>query len=380
MQETCNQEASAMSTRIIYVAADDSKDSVSFAVQPAESSVCTEVKTLPNEPRKLRRFLDTVARQGELRICYEANGAGFALQRQISSWGYHCDVAAPSLTPRRPGDRRKNDPRDARKLVGLHRAGELTLVHIPREAEERVRDLVRCRETLQREVLKSRHYILKLLSRYGFVFRDGTNWTQRFWGWLRKVRLPGEAQLALEEYVALLEYKLARREELDRRIEALAFSDTFQAPVGRVRCLRGFDTQAAMVLITETGDFRRFGSPGELMSYYGLVPSEDSSGSRERRGSITKTGNARCRHVVVQAAWSYRHRPALGAALRKRQAGQPADVVAHAWKAQHRLYKRFHRLKARKHPNVAVTAVARELVGFLWAVMQDPEAVPSIGS
>lgn len=369
-----------MSTRIIYVAADDGKDSVSFAVQPEESARCTAVRTLPNEPRKLRRFLDEVARQGELRICYEANGAGFALQRQIESWGYPCDVAAPSLTPRRPGDRRKTNVRDARKLVGLYRAGELTLVRVPTEAEERVRDLVRCRETLQREALKSRHYILKLLSRYGFVFRGGRNWTQRFWRWLRTVRLPGEAQLALEEYVALLEYKLSRRDELDRRIEELAFSDAFRAPVGRVRCFRGFDTEAAMVLITETGDFRRFRSPRELMSYYGFVPSEHSTGERERRGSITKAGNSRCRHVLVQAAWSYRHRPALGPSLRRRQADQPAEVVAHAWKAQHRLYKRFQRLKARKHPNVAVVAVARELVGFLWAVAQDPEAAPSIGS
>ncbi len=365
-------------TRIMYVAADDSKDSVTFAVLPEGNRECSEVKTLPNEPRRLRRFLDRVAREGEVRVCYEANGAGFALQRQIEAWGYVCEVAAPSLTPQRPGDRRKNDPRDARKLVGLYRAGELTLVEVPAEAQERVRDLVRCRETLQREVLKSRHYILKLLSRYGVVYREGRNWTGRFWSWLRQVKLPGEAQEALEEYVALLDYKLARRDELDRRIEVLALSQPFHKPVGRLRCFRGIDTQAAMVLVTETGDFRRFQSPRELMSYYGLVPSENSSGSRERRGSITKTGNARCRHVVVQAAWSYRHRPALSRDLQARQEGQPAAVVAHAWKAQQRLYKRLQRLRARKHPNVAVTAVARELVGFLWAVMQDPHAAPTL--
>lgn len=369
-----------MSAPIIYVAADDSKDLVTFAVQPESSSECTVVKTLPNEPRKLRRFLDRVAREGALRVCYEANGAGFALQRQIESWGYSCEVAAPSLTPQRPGDRRKNDPRDARKLVGLYRAGELTLIRVPTEAQERVRDLVRCRETLQREILKSRHYILKLLSRYGWVYRRGSNWTQRFWNWLRQVRLAGEAQVALDEYVALLEYKLGRREELDRRIEELAFSEAFRAPVGRLRCFRGLDTQAAMVLVTETGDFRRFRSPRDLMSYYGLVPSEHSSGGRERRGSITKTGNSRCRHVVVQAAWAYRHRPAVGWTLKRRQAGQPPGVVAHAWKAQHRLYKRFHRLKARKHGNVAATAVARELVGFIWAVMQDPDAAPQVAA
>ena len=251
------------------------------------------------------------------------------------------------------------------------------LVRIPSEAEERVRDLVRCRETFQREILRSRHYVLKFLRRRGLIYREGDHWTRKHFRWLNRLLceglLIGEDAVVLGEYLALLDYKLARREELDRQIEELALQPAYRAAVGRMRCFRGFDTQAGMVLSTEIVDFRRFESPRELMAYVGLVPSEDSSGDRERRGSITKAGNSHCRHVLVQAAWSYRHRPAMGAALKRRQRGQPPAVIGHAWKAQHRLYKFFHRVAARRGPQVAAVAVARELVGFIWAVMQDLE-------
>jgi transposase len=175
------------------------------------------------------------------------------------------------------------------------------------------------------------------------------------------------------EYLALLEYKLARRDELDRQIEELSVRPAYREAVGRLRCLRGLDTHSAMVLVSEIGDFRRFESPRELMAYVGLVPSEHSSGERERRGSITKAGNSHCRHVLVQAAWKYQHRPAVGDVLRRRQVGQPPGVVAHAWKAQHRLYKLFHRVAFRRPRQVAAVAVARELVGFAWAVLKDLE-------
>ena len=175
------------------------------------------------------------------------------------------------------------------------------------------------------------------------------------------------------EYLALLDYKTSRREDLDGQIEKLAFSSTFKPRVDRLRCFRGIDTVAAMTLVTEIGDWRRFQRPGQLMAYLGLVPSEHSSGEREKRGSITKAGNSRCRHVLVQAAWHYRHRPAVGGRLKERQRGQPPGVIGHAWKAQHHLYKLFHRIAAKKSSRIAVVGVARELVGFLWAVMQELE-------
>jgi transposase len=353
------------------------KDSVMMAVFPPHGAEPSDVRRVANEPRKLRRFFDRLGRQEEIRACYEASGAGYVLQRWLRAWGHHCDIAAPSLTPIRRGERRKHDKKDAIEIGRLYRAGELVLIRIPSEAEERVRDLVRCRETFQREILRSRHYILKLLSRRGLIYREGNHWTQRHFRWLNRLLsdgvLRGEDAVVLGEYLALLDYKLGRREELDRQIEELALEPAYREAVGRMRCFRGLDTHGGMVLATEIVDFRRFESPGELMAYVGLVPSEDSSGERERRGSITKAGNTHCRHVLVQAAWSYRHRPAVGAPLKKRQRGQPPQVIAHAWKAQHRLYKLFHRVAARRGPQVAVVAVARELVGFIWAVLQDLE-------
>ena len=169
----------------------------------------------------------------------------------------------------------------------------------------------------------------------------------------------------------MLDYKLDRREEMDRQIEALALEPAYKDAVGRLCCLKGISTQAAMVLVTEIGDFRRFERPGKLMAYVGLVPSEHSSGGSRRQGSITKAGNSRARHVLVQAAWSYRFPPRRGVVLKRRQEGQPPDAVAHSWKAQHRLHKVFKRLAFRKNSQIAAVAVARELAGFVWALMQD---------
>ncbi len=310
-----------------------------------------------------------------IRTCYEASGAGYVLERTIRSWGHACEIVAPSLIPRRPGERRKHDRKDAEELARLYRAGELVTIRVPTEREERVRDLVRCREAFQREALKSRHYILKFLARRGLVYREGHNWTGKHFAWLRAIQrdavLETEDQVVFGEYLALLDYKLDRRDELDRQIEALASEPTYQEAVGRLCCLKGISIQAAMVLVTEIGDFRRFEHPGQLMAYVGLVPAEHSSGASRRQGSITKAGNSRVRHVLVQAAWSYRFPPRRGGALKRRQEGQPAGVVAHSWKAQHRLHKVFKRLALRKKGQIAAVAVARELAGFVWALMQD---------
>ena len=203
---------------------------------------------------------------------------------------------APSLIPRRPGERRKHDHKDAEELARLYRAGELVTIRVPTEREERVRDVVRCREAFQREALKSRHYILKFLARRGLVYREGQNWTGKHMTWLRAIRrdavLEPEDQVVFGEYLALLDYKLDRREELDRQIETLALEPGYKEAVGRLGCLKGISTQAAMVLVTEIGDFRRFEHPGKLMAYVGLVPSEHSSGGSRRQGSITKADNA----------------------------------------------------------------------------------------
>jgi transposase len=364
-------------SRNLYVGMDVHKDSVMIAVLPEGTREPIQVERLTNDLKKLRRFFDRLGRKGRIRACYEASGAGYVLHRELRAWGYECEVIAPSLIPTRPGHRRKHDRYDATELVRLYRAGELVTIRIPSAEEERVRDLVRCRETFQREILKSRHYVLKFLRRRGLVYRAGTNWTLKHWEWLRSLlkggALEGADAVALGEYLALLEYKLQRRDELDGRIEELALEPQYEAACARLRCFRGIDTHAAMVLKTEVGDFLRFESPRHLMAYFGLVPREHSSGERERRGSITKAGNSHCRHVLVQAAWSYRHKPAASTALKQRQQGQSPQVVAHAWKAQHRLNKVYHRVAHRRGHHIAVVAVARELVGFLWATMRELE-------
>jgi transposase len=324
-----------------HLGMDVHKDSITVAVFRGSRREPEAVERLSYDLKKLRRFLDRLSREGSLRVCYEASGAGFVLQRQLTAWGYHCDLVAPSLIPTRPGDQRKHDRVDAIRLGQLYRSGELTLIHVPEEADEQVRDLVRCRETFQREILRSRHYVLKFLRRRGLVYRGKSNWTRKHREWLNTVassaaELSAEDRMVWAEYLALLDYKLGRRAALDQKIEEIALSPRYREIVGRLRCFRGIDTQSAMVLATELHDLRRFQNPRQLMAYIGLVPREHSSGERRSQGAITKAGNTHCRHVLVQAAWSYRNRPAVGEGLRLRQQDQDARVVAHTWKAQHR--------------------------------------------
>jgi transposase len=350
------------------------QDSVVISVLPEGAEQPEEARQLPHDLARIRAHFSRLSKRGPIRACYEASGCGYVLQRALEKWGVACDVIAPSLIPQRSGDRCKTDQRDAAKLARLYRAGELTAIRIPDEAEEQVRSLVRCRETLTREILKSRHYVLKLLLSRGCVFREGQNWTRRHWEWLRKLEWQGADGITLRTYLGLLEYKLIERDTLDREIEKIAFSEAYRTSVGRLRCLRGVDTLTAMALICEIGDVRRFASPRQLMGYLGLTVSERSSGNVERRGGITKAGNARARRVLVEAAWHYRYPPRQSRTLTRRQEGQPTEVVAHAWRAQKRLHERFEALVYRMAPAKAVVAVARELVGFVWAILHNDPA------
>jgi len=357
------------------------KDSITIAVLPAGVKVPTRVERLPNDLVKLKRLLERLARDGELRSCYEASGSGYVIQRVMLEWGYHGDVIAPSLIPKRPGVKRKHDKRDATELARLYRAGELTAVRIPTEAEERVRDVVRCRETLQREVVKSRHYILKFLARRGFVYREGANWRSGHLKWLQQLGsetapLAAADRLVFREYLALLQYKLTRRDELDREIERLAELPTLAPTVGRLQCFRGIS------LLQPWSSPRRLATggasvvPGSWPVTWGSSPERIRAATASGAARSPRRGNSHCRHVLVEAAWHYHYRPNLSDAIRKRQVGQPPAVVAHAWKAQQRLHARYLHLAYRKSPQIAVVGVARELVGFLWAVMQDAP-VPS---
>ena len=226
--------------------------------------------------------------------------------------------------------------------------------------------------------MKSRHYILKFLARRGFIYLGGLHGRPAHYTWLRRLigassPLAPEDRIVFEEYFALLEYKLARRDALDHHIAELALTPAYASAVATLQCFRGLQVHSAMVLATELVDWRRFDSPRKLMTYLGFVPREHSSGPRERRGSITKAGNTHCRHVLVPAAWAYRLHPKIGPSLAVRQRGQSPAVTLPAWKAQQRLYAMYHRLSLRRGPQIAVVAVARELIGYLWAVMRDLE-------
>jgi transposase len=330
------------------------------------------VSDIPNDEKVIRRTFQRLAREAfELRCCYEAGPCGFELHRQLTAMGIACEVIAPSLIPVRVGDRVKTDRRDASKLARLFRAGELTTITVPSAEQEAVRDLVRARDDVRKDLTAARHRLGKFLIRHGRVFHAATNWTLAFWKWLGKQQFEREAErLTFEHYVHEVEHHTERRAELDRQLAAIARTEPYATSVAKLSCLRGISTLTALALVVEIGDFRRFESPRQLMAFVGLVPREYSSGGKEKRGGITKTGNKHVRRLVVEAAWSYRHRPGLGSRAKETLRGQPPTVAAYAKKAQVRLHRRFTRLIGRgKKSQVAITAVARELCGFAWGLM-----------
>jgi transposase len=313
-----------------------------------------------------------LSKEGASRSCYEASGAGYVLKRALDRDGFDCEVIAPSLIPRKPGDRRKTDRLDAVRLVELYRGGYLTPVAVPDEDQEAVRQLVRTRLNVQRHITRVKHRVVKVLAAQGHRF-TGTksNWTLKHRAWPGRMRreLEGPQRVVLSIHLEHLEYLETEQRALDAEIERVSRAAPWRVGVAALRCFRGIETLTAMTMVTEIGDIRRFRSPRGLMAYTGLVPSERSSGDVERRGPITKAGNVHLRRVLIEAAWQYRHRARADQRLERRRLGQNPEVVAIAVKAQHRLSRRFWHLAARKHPNKAVTAVARELCGFIWAAL-----------
>jgi transposase len=328
---------------------------------------------LANEPQAVRRLVRKLEREspGPVQVFYEAGPCGYALQRQVTTSRVSCDVVAPALIPRKPGDRVKTNRRDARKLAELGRAGLLTAVQPPTPEDEAVRDLARARDDAREDLQRCRHRLGKLLLRRGLHF-SGRNWTRAHRQWIDSLEWTHDAERAVvDDYLLAIDHTEARLLELDSRLAEIAATEPYREPVGWLRCFRGIDTLTAMLILAELHDFRRFASAPALMAYLGLVPGEDSSGEKHRRGRITRTGNALVRRLLVEAAWHYQHRPGIGVALARRRKGQPARVIAVADKAQQRLCRRFRKLVAehKPAPKVAV-AIARELAGFLWAALQ----------
>ena len=328
--------------------------------------------SLTSDSATILRFVERLQRQGAVACCYEAGPCGFELQRTLSGRNIRCDLIAPALIPRRSGDRIKTDRRDAAQLSVLYRAGALTAIHIPTEQEEAARDLLRCREDIRADLLRARHRLSKFLLRHGRRF-TGTKkaWSKRHDAWLRSQAWPIPAlDQTHRAYLRAVDEAVARLRSVEEDLRDLVTLEPLRERVQRLRCFRGMDDLTALTIAAELGDPRRFASAPRTMAFVGLVPSEHSSGPRQARGAITKTGNTHLRRVLVEAAWHYRHRPFVGAALRRRQRGAPAATIAQAWTAQQRLYRRYHRLAGRGKPTPhVITAVARELTGFVWAAL-----------
>ena len=355
-----------------YVGIDAHKKDLFIAVLRGEEKAPVTWQ-VANEPQAVRRLVRKLERDGRgpVRVFYEAGPCGYALQRQLTTARVSCDVVAPALIPRKPGDRVKTNRRDARKLVELGRAGLLTTVQPPTPDDEAVRDLARARDDAREDLQRCRHRLSKLLLRRGLHYAE-RNWTRAYRQWINGLDWPHAAERAVvEDYLLAIDHTEARVLALDARLAEIAATAPYREAVGWLRCFRGIDTLTAMLILAEIHDFRRFASAPAFMAYLGLVPGEDSSGEKHRRGRITRTGNALVRRLLVETAWHYQHRPSVGVALKRRRTGQPARVIAIADKAQHRLCRRFRKLAAEHKPPAKIAvAIARELAGFVWAVLQ----------
>ena len=361
-----------MNQSSMVVGLDVHKEKITAAVLPPRATRPTEVLTIENRPKAIVRLVKRLANRGHPLFVYEAGPCGYEVQRQITQIGHTTVVIAPALVPRRPGDRVKTNRRDAEKLARLYRAGELTEIRVPTRAEEAARDLVRVREDALKDRLRARHRLSKFLLRQGRAHHETKGWGAVHHAWLRAQRFDSPLlQSTFEAYMHALQDTEDRLETLDQQVLSLAQAESYRVPVQYFRCLKGIDTLGAITLLVETQDFRRFPNPPAYMSYTGLVCSEHSTGGEERRGPITKAGNAHLRRILVEAAWSYRHRNTTGPELRKRRHGAPPEVVQIARRAQDRLHRKFWRLTSRsKLSQVAAVAVARELAGFVWAIAQ----------
>ncbi|MBS4174395.1 IS110 family transposase [Bacillus sp. FJAT-49736] len=363
-----------------YVGLDVSKEKIAVAIADEGRGEPRYYGMIPNSPEAIRKLVKKLGNPEDLKMCYEAGPTGYQLYRLFLSLGIECDVIAPGLTPQKPGDRVKTDKRDAIRLAQLFRAGELTSVYVLTEEDEALRDLVRAREDAKEDELRVKHRITKLLLRYDIrpPEKTGRNWSSKYREWIYTLKFKySPLRVAFQEYLQNLQEIEQRVKRLEEEIQEKAADGVHAPMIQALQCLRGVAVISATSLVAEIGSFKRFRTPNQLMAYLGLVPSESSSGALRKQGKITKTGNTHARKVLIESAWSYRYQPAVRERLKRRQDGQPGSVQAISWKAQQRLHKKYFRLLSRgKSSNTAITAVARELAGFIWAIAQEVEELP----
>ncbi|NGM84798.1 IS110 family transposase [Paenibacillus sp. 7124] len=367
-----------MKCTIKYVGMDVSKESIAIAIAESGREEPRFWGTIPHKPEAVRKWLKQVGGNENLEVCYEAGPTGYELFRWLTGMGITCIVVAPSLIPKRAGDRVKTDRRDAIRLAQLHRAGELTSVYVPDRDTEALRDLVRAREDAKEDLHRARQRMIKFLLRHQISHPAHLKkrWTKSYKKWLGALKFERSAEhYVFQDYLQVVlesEQRLERLEqEMARQSDAAPQTEVIQA----LQSLRGIGLLTAMTLVAEIGSFSRFRNPKQLMAYAGIVPQERSRGEASWRGRITKSGNAHIRRVVTEAAWQYRHRPAMTERMQQKSQKQSTKIQSIAWKAQHRLHGRYFRLimQRGKQKCVAATAIAGELLGFVWAVALEVE-------
>ncbi|WP_257352391.1 IS110 family transposase [Pseudalkalibacillus decolorationis] len=360
-----------------YVGLDVSKKNIAVAVADEGRGEARYIGMIPHTVEAIRKLVKRLGEPDQLRICYEAGPTGYGLYRLFLSMGIECEVIAPSLIPQKAGQRIKTDRRDSIQLARLFRAGELTSVYVPTKEDEALRDLVRGREDAKEDELRAKHRLTKFLLRHDIrpPKEVGKTWSYKYRAWLDTLKFEYSAsRIVFQEYVHHLHEIEQRVKRYEEEIEKQSIEGVHAPMIQTLQSLRGVALITATSLVAEIGSFQRFQTPMQFMAYVGVVPSESSSGEVRRQGKITKTGNRHVRRLLVEAAWSYRYKPAVKGKLKKRLEGKPPSVQAISWKAQNRLHTKYYRLISRgKESGKAITAVARELAGFIWAVAHEQE-------
>lgn len=359
-----------------YVGLDVSKEKIAVAVADEGRSKPRYIGMIPNTGRALEKQLHTLGALDQLQVCYEAGPTGYDIYRLLTNLGVACAVIAPSLIPQQAGNRVKTDRRDAEKLAGLYRAGELTPIYVPTEEDEALRDLIRAREDVKEDQLRAKHRLTKFLLRNAIKEpRELRRWSRKYEDWLDKLSFDHAAsQVVFQEYWQTLKDMDSRLKRLEAEIEKQAREGQRAEKIQALQVFRGISVLTATSLVAEIGSFLRFQTARSLMAYTGLVPSEHSTGGSRRQGKMTKTGNRHVRRLLIEAAWHYRYQPAVKGALKKRQEGHPGSILRISWEAQTRLHQRYFHLMGRgKESGKVVSALARELAGFVWALMQEVE-------
>jgi transposase len=378
--DTLGHQARPTSYAAAYIGLDVHKETIAVSVARAGREAAESKGEIANRPKAVAKLVDRLNREfgaEVLLFCYEAGPCGYGLYRQLLALGHDCQVVAPSLIPKKAGERIKTDRRDALKLAQLLRSGDLTAVWVPGEEQEAMRDLTRARDDLKAQERKARQQLNAYVLRHGHSWPSGkTRWTQGHYNWLESLKFAHDwQQVVLQEYIDAVKAASRRVSALSAQMEGVLAQWSLAPVVESLVALRGVDKLAAMVLLAELGDISRFESPRQLMAFLGLVPSEHSSGGRRSQGPITKTGNGHARRMLVESAWSYRFPARKTAHLKRKEAKASEAAKGIAWKAQKRLCGRYRTLtQAGKNTKLVCVAVARELAGFIWDIARQEMA------